>query len=136
METVAAETKPMLDLVASSVDRLIQHCENGHNSFLQGMDSLKTDDMKSMLIRYRRLLVREPAIVAAYLNPQVPKPSKQSEVETIQTLIRPVLLRATHMHHPRTANATKTHKKPTFSVQFLKQTLQLMVSSTRLHDTG
>jgi hypothetical protein len=49
--------------------------------------------MKSELERYRSLLVQEPAIVAAYLNPQLPKPNDLIEQAKLMLTIRAVLQR-------------------------------------------
>jgi hypothetical protein len=44
--------------------------------------------MKAKLQQYKKLLVQEPAIVAAYLNPQVPWPTDPAAMGQITALIR------------------------------------------------
>jgi hypothetical protein len=49
--------------------------------------------MKAKLQQYEKLLVQEPAIVAAYLNPQLPRPTDLTAMGQITTLIRSQILR-------------------------------------------
>jgi hAT family C-terminal dimerisation region len=49
--------------------------------------------MKQQLNEYEKLLVQEPAIVAAYLNPQIQKPTETEELARVTGLIRELLQR-------------------------------------------
>jgi hypothetical protein len=75
MESLAADRKTSLDLVFAFITHLIKHCENGETTFKDTDQNLATAGMKAKLQHYEKLLVQEPAIVAAYLNPQLPRPT-------------------------------------------------------------
>jgi hypothetical protein len=49
--------------------------------------------MKAKLEKYKSKLVQEPAIVAVYLNPQIPKPTDSAELKLIVNLVRNLLQR-------------------------------------------
>jgi hypothetical protein len=49
--------------------------------------------MKAKLQQYEKLLVQEPAIVAAYLNPQLMRPTNLTTMGQITALIRSQILR-------------------------------------------
>jgi hypothetical protein len=49
--------------------------------------------MKAKLEKYKSKLVQEPAIIAAYLNPQIPKPTDPAELKLIIDLVRNLLQR-------------------------------------------
>jgi hAT family C-terminal dimerisation region len=61
----------------------------------QVMESLAADitaaGMKKTLNEYDKLLMQEPAIVAAYLNPQIQKPTEAAELAGVNALIRELL---------------------------------------------
>jgi hypothetical protein len=68
MESLAADCKTFLDLVSMSITHLIKHYKNGETIFKDTDQDLTTASMKAKLQQYEKLLVQEPAIVAAYLN--------------------------------------------------------------------
>jgi hypothetical protein len=69
------------------------HCDDGE-ACLQEIDlNLTATRTKSELERHRSLLVQEPEIVAAYLNPQLPKPTDPIYQAKLMLTIRAVLQR-------------------------------------------
>jgi hypothetical protein len=93
MESLAADRKTSLDLVSASITHLIKHCENGETTFKDTDQDLTTAGMKAKLQQYEKLLVQELAIVAAYLNPQLPRPTDLTAMGQITALIRSQILR-------------------------------------------
>jgi hypothetical protein len=93
MESLAADRKTSLDLVSASITHLIKHCENGETTFKDTDQDLTMTGMKAKLQQYKKLLVQEPAIVAAYLNPQLPRPTDLTAMGQITALIRSQILR-------------------------------------------
>jgi hypothetical protein len=75
MELLAADRKTSLDLVSASITHLIKHCENGEIALKDIDQDLTVAGMKAKLQHYEKLLVQEPAIMVAYLNPQLPRPT-------------------------------------------------------------
>jgi hypothetical protein len=93
MTSLSAKRKSTLDLVPLTLTHLLNHCDDGEAG-LQAIDlNLTATRMKSELERYRSLLVQEPAIMAAYLNPQLPKPTDPIEQAELMLTIRAVLQR-------------------------------------------
>jgi hypothetical protein len=93
MASLSAERKSTLDLLPLTLTHLLNHCNDGEAG-LQEIDlNLTPTRMKSELERYRSLLVQEPAIVAAYLKPQLPKPTVPIEQAKLMLTIRAVLQR-------------------------------------------
>jgi hypothetical protein len=91
MESLAADRKSSMDLVQLSVSHLIKHCET-NEPVLKNIDaSLSADAMRNKLLFYQEKLVQLPAIVCAYLNPQIPKPSDPVKLSTMKATIRGVL---------------------------------------------
>jgi len=43
--------------------------------------------MKAKLEKYKSKLVQEPAIIAVYLNPQIPKPTNPAELKLVVDLV-------------------------------------------------
>jgi len=93
MESLAADRKTSLDLVSASITHLIKHCENGETTFKDTNQDLTMAGMKAKLQQYKKLLVQEPAIVAAYLNPQLPRPTDLTAMGQITALICSQILR-------------------------------------------
>jgi hypothetical protein len=88
MESLAVNHKPTLDLVPMSVSLLLKHCDDNEQK-LQEIDSkMTTVGMKAKLEKYKSKLVQEPAIIAAYLNPQIPKPTDSAELKLVVSTIR------------------------------------------------
>ena len=89
MKSLAADRKTSLELVFASITHLIKHCDNGEIA-LKGItqDLMATGMMKAKLKHYGKLLVQEPAIVATYLNPQLPRPMDFVAMAQITTLIQ------------------------------------------------
>jgi hypothetical protein len=75
MELLVANRKTSLDLVFVSITHLIKHCENGETMFKNTDQNLTTAGMKAKLQQDEKLLVHKPAIVVAYLNLQLPRPT-------------------------------------------------------------
>jgi hypothetical protein len=88
MESLAADRKTSLDLVSASITHLIKHCKNGETMFKDIDQDLTTAGMKAKLQQYEKLLVQEPVIMAAYLNPQLPRPTDPTAMGQITALIR------------------------------------------------
>ncbi len=49
--------------------------------------------MKAKLEKYKNKLVQEPAIIATYLNPQIPKSTDPAELKLVIDLVRNSLQR-------------------------------------------
>ncbi len=77
MESLAADRKSSLDLVQLSIAHLIRHCKTNEEQLKAIDTSLSANNIKTKLELYEKKLVQLPAIVAGYLNPQIPKPSDQ-----------------------------------------------------------
>jgi hAT family C-terminal dimerisation region len=75
MESLAADCKPTLDIVPMYFMLLIKHCDDGEAALNAVDPNLTAAGMKEKLLAYERILVSEPAIVASFLNPQIPKPT-------------------------------------------------------------
>jgi trehalose-6-phosphate synthase len=71
MESLAVDRKTFLDLVFAFITHLIKHYKNGKTMFKDTDRDLTTAGMKAKLQQYEKLLIQEPAIVAAYLNLQL-----------------------------------------------------------------
>jgi hypothetical protein len=81
MESLAADRKLSLDLIQLSLSHLIKAIDT----------SLSASDMKRKLEIYEKKLVELPAIVAGYLNPQIPKPTDARKLKDLKDTIRLVL---------------------------------------------
>ena len=88
MESLAADRKTSLDLVSASITHLIKHNNNGEIAFKGIAQDLTATGMKAKLKQFEKLLVQEPAIVAAYLNLQLPRPTDPAAMDQITPLIR------------------------------------------------
>ena len=93
MASLAADRKTSLDLVSASITHLIKHCDNGETAFKGIAQDLTATGMKAKLKHYEKLLVQEPANVAAYLNPQLPRPTDPAARGQITALIRSLIQR-------------------------------------------
>ena len=91
MESLAADRKSSLDLVQLSVAHLIKHCETNEVQLQEIDGSISAMNMKAKLELYQTKLVQLPAIVAGYLNPQIPKPSDRAQLQQLKDRIRAVL---------------------------------------------
>ena len=91
MESLAADRKSSLDLVELSIAHLIKHCETNEEQLKAIDGSISATDMKTKLELYQSKLVQLPAIVAGYLNPQIPKPSDRAKLQQLKERIRAVL---------------------------------------------
>ncbi|OAE21957.1 hypothetical protein AXG93_242s1410 [Marchantia polymorpha subsp. ruderalis] len=91
MESLAADCKPTLDLVSLYIAMLIKHCNDNEQNLQEIHDALTTISMKMKLQSYEKKLVQEPAIIAAYLNPQIPKPTNTAELMVVTKIVRNVL---------------------------------------------
>ncbi len=88
MESLAIDHKPTLDLVLMSVSLLLKHYDDNEQQLQEIDDKLTTIKMKAKLEKYESKLVQEPAIITAYLNPQIPKPTDSVELKLIVNLVR------------------------------------------------
>ena len=86
--SLAADQKSSLDLVQLSFDHLIKHCEANKEQLKEIDNSILAIDTKTKLEMY---LVQLPAIVAGYLNLQIPKPSDPAKLRQLNERIRAVL---------------------------------------------
>jgi hAT family C-terminal dimerisation region len=91
MESLAADRKSSMDLVQVSVTHLIKHCEVNDNVLKNVDATLSTETMRSKLMLYEDKLVQLPAIVCAYLNPQIPKPTDPVTLSIIKNHVRGIL---------------------------------------------
>jgi hypothetical protein len=87
MELLVTDRKTFLDLVFASITHLIKHYENGETAFKDTDQDLTVVGVKAKLQQYKKLLVQEPAMVVAYLNPQLPKPTDPRAMGQIIALI-------------------------------------------------
>jgi len=93
MESLAVDHKLMFDLVSMSVSLLLKHCDDNELKLQEIDGKLTTVGMKLKLKKYKSKLVQEPAIIAVYLNPQIPKPTDPAEHKLVVDLIRNSLQR-------------------------------------------
>lgn len=91
MESLAADLKSSLDLVQLSMAHLIQHCVSNEEKLKEIHDSLSATEMKRKLELYEPKLLQLPAIVAGYLNPQIPKPLDPAKLSKLKETIRTLL---------------------------------------------
>jgi hypothetical protein len=87
MESLAADHKPTLNLVPMSVSLLLKHCDNSEQQLQEIDGKLTTVGMKAKLKKYKNKLVQEPAIIAVYMNPQIPKPTDSTELKFVVDLV-------------------------------------------------
>jgi hypothetical protein len=87
MESLAADRKSSVDSVQLSIAYLIRHCDTNDEQIKAIDDSLSAVNMKTKLELYEKKLVQLPAIVAGYLNPQIPKPSDQAKLKELKEII-------------------------------------------------
>jgi hypothetical protein len=80
MESFMTNHKLMLDLVPMSVSLLLKHYDNSEQQLQEINGKLMTVGMKAKLEKYKSKFVQEPAIIAMYLNPQIPKPTDPAEL--------------------------------------------------------
>ena len=77
-----------MDLVQLSISHLIEHCVTNEPVLKNIHASLLAETMKAKLLVYKEKLVQLPAIVCAYLNPQIPKPTDPVMLSIIKGHIR------------------------------------------------
>jgi hAT family C-terminal dimerisation region len=90
MESLAADLKSTLDLVPTSFTLLIKHCDDGEATLNAVNPKLTAADMKEKLLGYEKVLVQKPAIIASFLNPQIPKPTDPNKLAQITGVVRAV----------------------------------------------
>jgi hypothetical protein len=73
MESLATDHKPTLDLVPMSISLLLKHCDDSKQQLQEIDGKLTMIEMKAKLEKYKSKLVQKSAIIATYLNPQIPK---------------------------------------------------------------
>ncbi|CAM6073782.1 unnamed protein product [Sphagnum tenellum] len=93
MESLAADHKSTLDLVPMSMSLLLKHCDDSELKLQEIDGKLTTVRMKAKLEKYKSKLVQEPAIIALYLNPQIPEPTDSTELKLVVDLVRNSLQR-------------------------------------------
>jgi len=93
MESLTTDHKPMLDLVPMSVSLLLKHYDDNELKLQEIDGKLTTIGMKAKLKKYKSKLVQEPAIIAAYLNPQIPKPTDPTKLKLVVDLVHNSLQR-------------------------------------------
>jgi hypothetical protein len=67
-----------------AISHLIKHCKVNKERLLRVDPSLSAADMKAKLEVYEKKLVRLPAIVARYLNPQIHMPTDQTKLKELR----------------------------------------------------
>jgi len=76
-----------------SVFLLLKHYDDNEQQ-LQEIDSkLTVVGMKAKLEMYKSKLVQDSAIIVAYLNPQIPKPTDSAELKLVIDFVRNLLQR-------------------------------------------
>jgi hypothetical protein len=93
MESLVADHMPTLDLVPMSISLLLKHCDDNEQKLQEIDGKLTTVGMKVKFEKYKSKLVQEPAIIAMYLNPQIPKPTDLVELKLVVDLIHNSLQR-------------------------------------------
>jgi len=93
MESLAVNHKSTLNLVPMSVSLLLKHYDDNEQQLQEIDGKLTAVGMKVKLEKYKSKLVQEPAIIAAYLNPQIPKPADLVKLKLVVDLIHNSLLR-------------------------------------------
>jgi len=88
MESLAVDHKPTLNLVPMFVSLFLKHYDDSEQQLQEIGDKLTTVGMKAKLEKYKSKLVQEPAIIVAYLNPQIPKLTDLVELKLIVDLVR------------------------------------------------
>ncbi|BBN17194.1 hypothetical protein Mp_7g12680 [Marchantia polymorpha subsp. ruderalis] len=88
MESLAADSKPTLNFVSLSIAILIKHCNDNEQKLQEIHNALTAIFMKMKLQSYEQKLVQKPTIIAAYLNPQIPKPTDTSELMVVIEIVR------------------------------------------------
>jgi hypothetical protein len=91
MESLAADRKSSLDLVQLSIAHLIKHCKVKEEELARIHPSLSAADMKAKLEMHETKLVQLPALIAGYLNPQIPKATDPTQLKELKLIIRSVL---------------------------------------------
>jgi hypothetical protein len=86
MQSLSADARSTLDLVPMTINRLKKLCERGEAALNEIDITLTAATMQSELDRYRAYLVQEPAVIAAYLNPQIPKTTESDELATLKQM--------------------------------------------------
>ena len=89
MEQAAKDRSRTLNMVLPTFDVLVNHAakyavESNEDSFLK--DASKS--MLTKLEKYRTVLLKEPALIANYLDPRFPKPSNPLKFEELKAMIR------------------------------------------------
>jgi hypothetical protein len=87
MESLMADHKPTFDLVPMSVSLLLKHSDDNEQQLQEIDNKLTTIEVKAKLEKYERKLVQEPAIITAYLNPQIPKPTDPVKLKLVVDLV-------------------------------------------------
>ncbi|BBN16354.1 hypothetical protein Mp_7g05660 [Marchantia polymorpha subsp. ruderalis] len=88
MQNLPAEYRPSLDLLPLSIAHLVKHCQTSELQLLAINPRITVTRMWEKIEEYEKLLVLEPAIVAAYLNPQIAKPSDLVQLKKLTDIIR------------------------------------------------
>lgn len=88
MERLSFNRRTALDLVPLSIHMLIKHCNDDEERLQEIVLALTTKQMKGMEKLYRIRLFQEPAILCAYLNPQISRCIKPVELSTLLELIQ------------------------------------------------
>jgi len=70
-----------------SLSLLLKHCDNNKQQLQEINDKLTAVGMKAKLKKYKSKLVQEPVIIAAYLNPQIPKSIDSTELKLVVDLV-------------------------------------------------
>lgn len=93
MQNLALENRPTLNLLSLSIAHLVKHCQTSELQLIAINPRITVTGMREKIEEYEKLLVLEPAIVAAYLNPQIAKPSDHVQLKKLTDIIRSTLQR-------------------------------------------
>eukprot|EP00842_Homolaphlyctis_polyrhiza_P004865 jgi/Hompol1/537/HPOL_001623-RA len=72
-------------------------------------EELTTVPMKQKLNKYKAKLLQEPAIMAAYLNPQLPKPTDPRKYKAMINLVRTTLQKRYSTQLTATASSSQSN---------------------------
>ncbi|OAE26720.1 hypothetical protein AXG93_3310s1190 [Marchantia polymorpha subsp. ruderalis] len=93
MQNLAVDLRSTPNSLPLSIAHLVKHYETNELQLLAINPRITVTKMGKKIEEYEKLIVLYPAIVAAYLNPQIAKPSDPVELKKLIDLIRSTLQR-------------------------------------------
>lgn len=131
MQNLAADHRPTFDLLPLSIAHLMKHCKTSELQLLAINSRITVTGMREKIEEYEKLLMLESTIVAAYLNPQIAKPSDHVELKKLTNLIRSTLQRR-YSAELQFCNSTVESEDPTSA--FFQALFQLESDSSMLNE--